>query len=96
MQLTPKQREKAERIVAQGMQSFALKRGVLGSGLLVFVALTAWFYFGSLITHTDGLFDRKDLSHTLTVLLLFSLVMGYVRGVCKWWIYKRLLERQRR
>ncbi|HEY6248529.1 MAG TPA: hypothetical protein VI685_01135 [Candidatus Angelobacter sp.] len=95
-QLTPKRREKAERIVAQGMQSFALRRGVLVFGVLSFVLFTAWMYLDPLrrLSNRVPLIERGNLPGLVMVALPMWLVLGYGWGVWVWMHHKRLLARQ--
>src|SRR5437016_3459445 len=92
-QLTPKQREKIEKTIAQGKQSFIWKRGVLGWGLPVFLIITVSKYYGPLRTFDRFHADRGFLVYLLVVLPIW-LLAGYLFGLSMWQRYNKWLERQ--
>jgi hypothetical protein len=90
-QLTPTQREKVERLIARGKQSFVWRRGVLGWGLPVFVTTTAWRYIDTLHRHAS----REIVFYATVIMLPIWLVGGYVVGVSMWQYYVGLLHSQK-
>jgi hypothetical protein len=90
-QLTPAQREKIERIIAQGKPSFIWRRGVLGWGLPVFLMTTIWRYIDLFHLHTG-----QALPFYVSLLALpMWLAGGYFFGVSMWQYYVGLLDRQK-
>ena len=93
-QLTPKRREKVEKIIARGKQSFVWKRGVFGWGVSVWVIFTAWEYYDPFRT-PHRLREYGDLLFYLFSLPIW-LIGGYVWGLWMWWYVNYLIERQRK
>jgi hypothetical protein len=78
--LTPKQREKIQKLVSRGMTSFILRVGILGWGLPCFLATTAFDYYTHFRAHQpfDASFSR------LSVRLALWLLGGCIFGASMW------------
>lgn len=88
--LTPRQREKLERMLARGKASFIWRWGVLGWGVPVFLGTTILDYYTQQRAHKP--FNGDVV--TLSVHLGIWLIAGCAFGASMWKRYKDMLDRQ--